>query len=178
MRPLTSKTCTDAAQSRQSSLVLSLRPRHSGRNWLCQAGASQFGEFLPIRKRKRNEIGPNLDLSKEDAIQLQLEVWCYEAAVLGRFLPAGSARTCWLDAAGFEEQRYSVPRRWRGAAVQVNGWQKLLSQMFCQSCMQYMQPAPAAAGLQTWTPLHAAATSAGTWTWWGTLLCHCMIMPC
>ena len=40
----------------------------------CRVEASQGGEYLPIRKRRRKEIGPRLDLTREEAVQLQLAV--------------------------------------------------------------------------------------------------------
>ncbi len=38
------------------------------------SGAIQGGEEIPIRKKKRLDVGPTLDLSKEEAVRLQIEV--------------------------------------------------------------------------------------------------------
>ncbi len=38
------------------------------------SGAIQGGEEIPIRRKKRLDVGPTLDLSKEEAVRLQIEV--------------------------------------------------------------------------------------------------------
>ncbi|CAL8471310.1 g10852 [Coccomyxa elongata] len=37
------------------------------------SGAIQGGEEIPIRRKKRLDVGPTLDLSKEEAVRLQIE---------------------------------------------------------------------------------------------------------
>ena len=46
------------------------RKRHSS----VPCRVSQGSEYLPIRKKRRKEIGPRLDLTQEEAVELQLAV--------------------------------------------------------------------------------------------------------
>ena len=68
------------------------RKRHSGVP--CRAEASQGGEYLPIKKRRRKEVGPRLDLTREEAVELQLAVPApYQTASLGRHPAQASTMT-------------------------------------------------------------------------------------
>ena len=49
-------------------------------------GPEEGSEYIPIRKRKRQDGVPSLDLSKEDAVQIQL-------LVCERFRPLPNARS-------------------------------------------------------------------------------------